>query len=79
MSLLIKDDSIVTPGELIATGNEFQKGNGVFKEGENFYSKLVGVVFIKDREIRVRPLKGRYYPKVGDKVIGIIEETGLTN
>ena len=36
MSLLIKDDSIVTPGELIATGNEFQKGNGVFREGENF-------------------------------------------
>ncbi|MHA2501367.1 MAG: exosome complex RNA-binding protein Rrp4 [Candidatus Kariarchaeaceae archaeon] len=78
MTLLIEDDSIVVPGELIAEG-EYERGSGVVQEGDKFYASMVGVFFIKDDNLRVRPLKGRYIPKVGDKVIGFIKDVNLTS
>lgn len=79
MSLQIENDSIVTPGELLATGENFRKGNGVVQEGDQFLANMVGVLFVRDDELRIRPLKGRYYPKVGDKVLGEIVEVNLTS
>jgi len=75
---LVEEDSIVVPGELLATGT-FQTGNGVIQDGEKYYANMVGVFFSKGNKLRVRPLKGRYYPKVGDKVLGTIEDVNLTS
>ena len=75
---IAEDDSIVTPGELLATGS-YESGSGVSQEGENYFANIVGVFSVKDDKLRVRPLKGRYYPKVGDKIIGTVEDVNLTS
>ncbi|MEM1687603.1 MAG: exosome complex RNA-binding protein Rrp4, partial [Zestosphaera sp.] len=33
----------------------------------------------QEKSLKVIPLKGSYYPKVGDVVIGIVSDVGLTN
>ncbi|RMG33737.1 MAG: RNA-binding protein [Methanobacteriota archaeon] len=39
----------------------------------------MGTFFKQGKKISVRPLKGRYYPKVGDIVIGLVEDVALTS
>jgi exosome complex component RRP4 len=78
MTILIEDNAIVTPGDLLAEGN-YEVGDGVYKSGEHYYAKAIGVFSVKNEKLRVRVLKGRYYPKVGDKVIGYIEDCNLTS
>lgn len=78
MAIKVEDNKIVVPGEHLATG-EFKKGEGVLQIDDNYYSSMVGVFATRGEKIRVRPLKSRYYPSVGDKVIGYIEDANLTS
>lgn len=78
MSLKVDENTIVVPGELVGQG-DFKKGDGITKVGDQYYSSLVGMVIRRGNKIRVRPLKGRYYPSVGDMVIGYIEDVNLTS
>ncbi len=59
---------IVVPGEKVE--NEI-KENIYFRNGEK-YSQIVGL--IEEKKDIITPLNFTYLPKVGDKVIGIIEE-----
>jgi exosome complex component RRP4 len=64
---------IVLPGSYIGE----RKGRKIvncYVEGEKVYSKVLGVLKISDEEICVVPLAGKYFPKVGDRIIGRIEE-----
>ncbi|MDH5401268.1 MAG: exosome complex RNA-binding protein Rrp4 [Candidatus Heimdallarchaeota archaeon] len=78
MTIIVEDSEIVVPGDLLADGN-YKFGEGIVKRGNNFYSSLVGVFIIRNEFLQVRPLKGRYFPNVGDTVIGFIEDTNLTS
>jgi len=51
-----------------------RKINNCYVEGESVYSKVLGILKISDEEISVVPLAGKYFPKVGDRIIGRIEE-----
>jgi exosome complex component RRP4 len=64
---------IVLPGTYI----EERKGRKIvncYVEGEKVFSKVLGVLKISEEEIAVVPLAGKYFPKVGDRIIGRIEE-----
>jgi exosome complex component RRP4 len=64
---------IVLPGTYI----EERKGRKVvncYVEGEKVFSKVLGILKVSDDEISVVPLAGKYFPKVGDRIIGRIEE-----
>ncbi|MEM0333178.1 MAG: exosome complex RNA-binding protein Rrp4 [Candidatus Aenigmatarchaeota archaeon] len=64
---------IVLPGSYI----DERKGRKLincYVEGEKVYSKVLGILKISEEEIAVIPLAGKYIPKVGDRVIGIIDE-----
>ncbi|MHA2250840.1 MAG: exosome complex RNA-binding protein Rrp4 [Candidatus Kariarchaeaceae archaeon] len=78
MSLLVEQNEIVVPGQPLAEG-DYKKGDGVIQKGENFFSNIVGVFVLRDKRLGVRALKGRYFPAVGDMVIGYIEDVGLTS
>ncbi len=78
MTFLVEQNDIVVPGQTVAEG-DYRSGEGVFKDGETFYSTLVGVFLTRKNTINVRPLKGKYFPAVGDMVIGFIEDVGLTS
>jgi len=76
--IYINNKEIIVPGELIATGN-FHAQFGAEKDGENIYSTVVGIVYTDPERdyIKIVPLKGKYIPKMGDSVIGMIEELAL--
>jgi exosome complex component RRP4 len=64
---------IVLPGSYLGE----RKGRKVvncYVENEKVYSKVLGVLKVSEEEITVVPLAGKYFPKVGDRVIGRIEE-----
>ena len=64
---------IVLPGTYLGE-RKGRKVNNCYVEGENVYSKVLGILKISDEEISVVPLAGKYFPKVGDRIIGRIEE-----
>lgn len=70
---------IVLPGDLVGEGSEYLLGEGAFREGDKIYSSVVGLLDAKGKFIRVIPLSGKYIPKTGDFVIGIIKETSFSS
>ncbi len=69
---------MVIPGELIAKG-DIRLGVGVYKDGEEVYAATVGILDEKKGSIRVIPVTGKYFPRVGDFVIGVVEGAMFTN
>jgi len=64
---------IVLPGTYLGE-REGRKISNCYVEGEKVYSKVLGVLKITDEEISVVPLAGKYFPRVGDRIIGRIQE-----
>ena len=68
--LMVKEKSIVVPGEEIATGMDFIPTAGTFRDGEKIIAARLGIVNVDGRLIRLIPLSGKYLPKKHDVVIG---------
>ncbi|MCD6461647.1 MAG: S1 RNA-binding domain-containing protein [Thermoplasmata archaeon] len=67
---------IVLPGELVGEG--LRAGMGTYREGSKVYASQVGIKSVRAGYVNVIPINGRYMPKVGDQVIGIITDVGPT-
>jgi len=67
--LLTEDKSIVIPGEVLAEGMDYLPSLGTYREDQNIYAKILGLVSIAGRTIKLIPLSGRYSPKKGDTLI----------
>jgi exosome complex component RRP4 len=78
MSILIKDRSMVTPGEVIAEG-DYSVGSNVYRKEKQIVSQVIGLVTIKDNRISVVSLKGKYFPRVGDLVVGKVTDVSLSS
>ncbi|MCD6547604.1 MAG: RNA-binding protein [Nanoarchaeota archaeon] len=76
--ILVKEKDIVIPGEKVASGMDFLPSIGTFREGEDIFASKLGLVEIRNRVIKVIPLKGYYMPKRGDTVIGIVTDIGFS-
>lgn len=70
----VQNRELVVPGQLIAEG-DYRIREGVFREGDRIYSAVVGLADTHGNTIRVIPLNGRYIPKEGDTVIGVVVDT----
>ncbi len=66
------------PGDFIDEQKGRKLGEGVYAEGEKVYSKVIGIPRISDVEISVMPIFGKYLPRVGDRVIGIVSEVQIS-
>ena len=64
---------LVIPGQILAD-DEYYSGRGTFKENGKVCSSLLGRVSLRNKKIRVIPLKSKYVPKKGDVVIGKIKD-----
>ena len=69
---------IVLPGEIIEERKGKRMNKYVYEEGGNIYSKVLGIPKISENEVGVIPLSGVYFPKVGDRVIGVISEVEVS-
>jgi len=73
---------LVTPGDKVVEGEyKLLSPLTAYRLGNAYYASVVGLAEVNDAEktLRVIPLEGFYYPKVGDLVIGIVENVGVTN
>jgi exosome complex component RRP4 len=61
---------IATPGEIIASGNEYLPGEGTEKIGEDIFAQRYGLAEISERLVKVIPLSGTYIPRRGNIVVG---------
>lgn len=70
----VQNRELVVPGQLIAEGS-YRLQEGTFREGEQVFSAVVGLVDLRGRKIKVIPLQGRYIPSRGDLVIGVVMDS----
>ncbi|HIQ02867.1 MAG TPA: RNA-binding protein [Desulfurococcales archaeon] len=79
MPIYVQNRELVTPGTLLAENEKFKlESPTVFKYSNKIYASTIGLVDISNGRINVIPLEGKYIPKVGDLVIGLIEDYGIT-
>ncbi|MCI2414599.1 MAG: exosome complex RNA-binding protein Rrp4 [Candidatus Aramenus sp.] len=71
--------SIVVPGDLVAEGNfQVPWSPYYYKQGNKYYSTVIGLFEVKEPIFEIIPLEGSYYyPKIGDTVIGLVEDIEL--
>ena len=69
----VENKDLVIPGQILAD-DEYYSGRGTFKENGKVCSSLMGRVSLRNKKIRVIPLKSKYVPKKGDVVIGKIKD-----
>ena len=67
-----KGRQIVVPGEVVATGNEFLPGDGAYRDGQDVVAGRYGSLDIQEKQVRVVPISGAYYPRRGNTIIGTI-------
>ncbi|HIQ10296.1 MAG TPA: RNA-binding protein [Euryarchaeota archaeon] len=67
---------LVVPGEVI-TEEHVKLGPGVYIRDGKVVAKVLGLAEVRDGVARVIPLEGKYVPKVGDSVIGIIVDVKI--
>ena len=71
--IYVENKDLVIPGQLLAD-DEYYSGRGTFKENGKVCSSLMGLVSLRNKKLRVIPLKSKYVPKKGDVVIGKIDD-----
>ncbi|MBE6503349.1 MAG: exosome complex protein Rrp4 [Methanobrevibacter sp.] len=71
--IYVENKDLVIPGQILAD-EEYYSGRGTFKENGKVCSSLMGLVSLRNKKIRVIPLKSKYVPKKGDVVIGKIDD-----
>jgi len=64
---------LVVPGEFI-TDEKCRLGDGVFKEKDRVYASVLGLLDKKENFVKVIPLSGRYFPRVNDYVVAMVQE-----
>ncbi len=74
----MKTRDIVLPGEMVEERKGRKLGAGVYLEDDKVFSKVLGISRVDENEISVIALSGVYMPKVGDRIIGIIEEVEIS-
>jgi exosome complex component RRP4 len=71
--IYVENKDLVIPGQVLSD-DEYYSGRGTFKENGKIFSSLMGLVSLRNKKIRVIPLKSKYVPKKGDVVIGKIND-----
>ncbi|WP_432645233.1 exosome complex RNA-binding protein Rrp4 [Methanobrevibacter sp.] len=71
--IYVENKDLVIPGQILSD-DEYYSGRGTFKENGKVCSSLMGLVSLRNKKLRVIPLKSKYVPKKGDVVIGKISD-----
>lgn len=72
--LCIQDRDIAVPGEVLAEGMEYLPSQGTYRQGEVIRANMLGLARVEGKIIKLIPLSGRYMPKVGDVVVGQVDD-----
>ena len=75
--MILMDKKLVIPGEFLSDDVNLADEGTYVEEGKVF-SSVFGIASLKNH-IRVVPLSGKYIPRPGDMIIGIITEVSFSN
>jgi len=64
--------TLVIPGETIVSGNAFLPGDGTYRDGEDVVAAKFGISEVNDKQVRIIPVSGAYFPRRGNTVIGTV-------
>ncbi len=70
MVLLLKENEVVAPGEIIAEGMDYLPSTGTYRFGNEIRAERLGLLKIEGKVIKTIPLAGVYIPRRNDVVIG---------
>lgn len=76
--LVVKDKSIVVPGEEVAVGMDFLPTEGVYRDGDKLFASRLGLLAIDGRLVKLIPLAGKYLPKRGDVIVGKVIDVTIS-
>src|SRR3990170_5942011 len=71
------DKKLVIPGDFLSD-EEKLADEGTYVENGKVFSSVLGIASIKDR-IRVVPFAGKYIPRSGDLIVGVVKEISFSN
>lgn len=71
------DKKLVIPGEFLSN-DPLLADEGTYVEDNKVFSTVFGIASFKNH-VRVVPLSGKYIPKPGDLIIGVIKEVTYSN
>ena len=77
MVLVAEPKQVVAPGEVLAEGDHLL-GDNAYRIGTKIFSACMGILEVDGNRVFVVPLKGGYFPRVGDLVAGRIVDIGLS-
>lgn len=66
---------LVVPGQEIGDSS-YRSGMGTYASDGKIYAAQVGIVNTRSGYINVQPFAGKYQPRQGDSVIGIVKDIG---
>jgi exosome complex component RRP4 len=72
-----RERTLVLPGEELP-GQGLKPGAGTYRVGGKVYASVLGLLAPKPPFLTVIPLSGRYIPKAGDTVIGVVTDCQTT-
>jgi len=76
--ILLKNKSIVVPGEEIALGMDYLPGYGTYRDNDKIIANRLGLLNIEGRAIKTIPLSGQYIPKKGDTIIAKVIDVSFS-
>ena len=71
------DKKLVIPGDFLSD-EEKLADEGTYVENGKVFSSVLGIASLKDR-IRVVPFAGKYIPRSGDLIVGVVKEISFSN
>ncbi len=77
--IYVENRQLVIPGEVLAEGDVEVVSPFIYRFRNKLYSSIIGLVDVQDNKLNIIPLEGYYFPKVGDLVIGLVIDVGITN
>ncbi len=69
---------LVMPGEELGDSG-FRPGTGTYRKDGRIFAAQLGLKNIRSGFVNVIPLAGRYQPRQGDSVIGMVQDVGPSN
>ena len=76
--LLVKDNTMVVPGEILARGMSYLPGKGAYREQDHVIANRLGLLKIEGKVLQTLQVAGRYLPKKNDVVIGKVTDILMT-
>ena len=77
--LIVKERSVVVPGEILAKGMDFLPAAGTVRKGDDIVAIKVGLVGVEGRAVKIIPISGQYIPKKNDVIIAKVTDVGASN